>query len=233
MAKAVILLSGGLDSAVMAAYTKLTEGYETHAVCFDYGQRHREEIIAAGHVAEAIGLDSLRVIRADMSWLDCSLSGAGEVAKDRTLAERSVGLAPDYVPGRNTVFLSLAASYAETIGVGWLVVGWTTDDESGFPDCTPKYRTAMNRVLKLGTASGVQIAQTLAGNSKSALIFRGKGLGLAMELTWTCYDPQAGTTKDQHGEPLFAARHCGVCDACFGRKEAFTESGFPDPTTYA
>ncbi len=226
MSKAVALLSGGLDSAVQAAYAKHTEGYEVHAVCFDYGQRHREELIAAGYIAEACGLDSLRVIQAPMPWLNCSLVGGGEVAIDRTAEERSSGLAPEYVPARNTIFVALAAGYAESIGADRIVVGWTVNDHAGFPDCTPQYRLAMNTALRLGTANGVQVGEGMGDHTKASLIFRSRALGVPLVRTWTCYAPVAGTTRDA-GEVIFTARHCGRCDACLGRKEAFVDAGRP------
>lgn len=215
----IALLSGGLDSTVAAA--KMRDANEVHALAIDYGQRHRCELDAARAVAEALGLASFREVKIALPWGGASLIDPGvEVAKDRSREERGEGLAPDYVPGRNTIFLALALSWADAIGAKSLIVGWNKEDQTGFPDCRADFAAAFNKVAALGTPTGPMISAPLLGLDKAGIVREGHELRAPLSLTWSCYDPKG-------------ALHCGRCDACLGRREGFRTAGVGDPTGYA
>jgi 7-cyano-7-deazaguanine synthase len=218
--RAVILLSGGLDSATAAAIAR-AEGYELYALTVAYGQKHRVEIEAARRVARSIGVVRHIELALDLAGLGGSaLTGAGSVPKDRDLAE--VGIPSTYVPARNTVFLSLALAWAESIGASDIVIGVNALDYSGYPDCRPAFVEAFERMANLATRAGIEgtrfrVHTPLIALSKGEIIRRGLALGVNYELTHSCYDP------DEGGRP------CGRCDSCVLRAKGFAECGVQDP----
>jgi 7-cyano-7-deazaguanine synthase len=223
---AVVLLSGGLDSATTAAIAR-AEGYRIHALSVDYGQRHRFELDAARRVAESLGAAEHRVLSIDLAALGGSaLTADIAVPKDRGHDEMSTGIPVTYVPARNTVMLSLALAYAEVIGAADIFIGVNAVDYSGYPDCRPEFIAAFERVANLATKAGVEgtlrfrIHTPLIQLAKAEIIRRGVQLGLDYSLTHTCYSP------DAHGTP------CGRCDACQIRLKGFAEAGLTDPLKY-
>jgi 7-cyano-7-deazaguanine synthase len=217
---AVMLLSGGLDSATAAAIAR-AEGYELYALTVAYGQRHLVEIEAARRVARAVGVVRHIELTIDMAAFGGStLTGDGGVPKDRDLAE--VGIPSTYVPARNTVFLSLALAWAESLGASDIVIGVNALDYSGYPDCRPDFIEAFERMANLATRAGVEGARfrvhtPLISLSKADIIRRGLALGVDYGLTHSCYDPGP------------AGRPCGRCDSCVLRAKGFAECGVPDP----
>lgn len=223
---AVILLSGGLDSATTAAIAR-SQGFELFALTVDYGQRHRHELSAAARVARAIGVRRHEFVRVDLSLFGGSaLTDAIEVPKDRPTDEMAQGIPITYVPARNTVLLALALGYAETIGAADLFLGVNAVDYSGYPDCRPDYLAKFAELANLATKAGVEgvsrfmIHAPLIDLTKAQIIRRGMELGVDYGLTHTCYDP------DQRGTS------CGRCDACRLRLRGFAEAGFQDPLPY-
>jgi len=217
---AVVLLSGGLDSYTAAAIAK-AEGFALHALTVRYGQRHAHEIEAARAVAGALGVTRHVELDVDLSAFGgSSLVGTGDVPKDRPI---DAGEIPStYVPARNTVFLSLALAWAESLGAFDLVIGVNALDYSGYPDCRPDFIDAFERLASLATARGVQggrfrIHAPLIAMSKADIIRRGLALGLEYGLTHSCYDP--GPT----------GRPCGRCDSCVLRASGFSQAGVFDP----
>lgn len=217
--KAVILLSGGLDSAV-TLYLARKEGYECHCLAFHYGQRHEKEISASRRIAKAAGA-RLEVVKLDLPWKGSSL-----VDKDMGLPNRrsieeikSGGIPSSYVPARNTVFLSIAASFAEAIGAEVIFIGAHSEDSSGYPDCRKEYLEAFNEVIKKGTKRGMEerlkLEFPLIDKSKNEIILLGAALAVPFHLTWSCYEG--------------AARPCGTCDSCILRDKGFREAGMDDP----
>jgi 7-cyano-7-deazaguanine synthase len=222
----VILLSGGLDSATTAAIAR-SEGFKLYALSLDYGQRHHFELEAARQVAKA--MDAVRhvILDVDLAQLGGSaLTDVLEVPKDRPAADMSAGIPVTYVPARNTVFLSLALAYAETVGAGDIFVGVNAVDYSGYPDCRPEYIEAFQRLANLGTKAGVEghlkfvVHTPLIRLTKAQIIRRGVELGVDYSLTHSCYDP------DENGIS------CGHCDACQLRRKGFAEAGLKDPLKY-
>ena len=218
--KAVVLLSGGLDSYTAAAIAR-AEGFELYALTIAYGQRHGVELHAARRIARALGVARHVEMPLDLSvFAGSSLTGGGDVPKDRDLNDRSIP--STYVPARNTVFLSLALAWAETIGAEDLVIGVNALDYSGYPDCRPPFIEAFASMAALATKAGVEgarfrIRTPLISLSKAAIIRRGLELGLDYGLTHSCYDPSPD------GAP------CGHCDSCVLRARGFAEAGMPDP----
>jgi len=218
--KAVVLLSGGLDSYTAAAIARAHD-FELYALTIAYGQRHAVELDAARRVAAALGVARHVELRLDLSvFAGSSLTGGGDVPKDRDLDDESIP--STYVPARNTVFLSLALAWAETIGAQDLVIGVNALDYSGYPDCRPPFIEAFASMAALGTKAGVEGARfrihtPLIHLNKAAIIRRGLELGLDYGLTHSCYDPAPG------GVP------CGHCDSCVLRARGFAEAGMPDP----
>jgi 7-cyano-7-deazaguanine synthase len=219
--KAVVLLSGGLDSYTAAAIAR-AEGYELYALTVRYGQIHVREIDAARHVAAA--LRAVRHIVLDVNLAafgGSALVGDGSVPKDRDLdADRDIP--STYVPARNTIFLSLALAWAEVVGASAVVIGVNALDYSGYPDCRPEYLSAFERLAALATAAGVQgrplrVLAPLLHLAKADIIRRGQSLGLDYGLTHSCYDPSP------HDRP------CGRCDSCRLRARGFQEAGIADP----
>ena len=223
---AVVLLSGGLDSATTLALAR-DAGYDCRALCFDYGQRHRHELAAAEKVAESFGIRDLRTVRIDLrAFGGSSLTADIDVPKDRDEADMAAGIPITYVPARNTIFLSYALAFAETIGSGDIFIGVNAVDYSGYPDCRPEYIAAYQRMANLATRAGVEgqtaltIHTPLIDLPKTDIIRRGLALGVDYALTHSCYDPDP---------PHPASRPCTRCDACQLRQRAFAELGMTDP----
>ena len=227
MPKAVLLLSGGLDSYTAGAVAR-ADGYELYALTIRYGQVHEREVDAARRVARALGVTRQLELDVPLSKIGGSaLVGDGEIPKDRAMganADDPGGIPSTYVPARNTVFLSLAMAWAEVVGADAIVIGVNALDYSGYPDCRPEYLRAFERVAALATKAGVEgralrVLAPLLELSKADIIRRGLALGVDYGLTWSCYDPSAS------GAP------CGRCDSCILRARGFAEAGVMDPTT--
>jgi 7-cyano-7-deazaguanine synthase len=220
MASAILLLSGGLDSYTAGAIAR-GEGFTLNALTLRYGQTHVEEIEAARRVAAALGVARHVELTLDLRAIAASaLTGAGAVPKDRPID--AADIPSTYVPARNTIFLSLALAWAETLGANDLVIGVNALDYSGYPDCRPEYIAAFTTLADLATRAGVtgqhfRIHTPLIASSKAEIIRRGIALGLDYGLTHSCYDP----TPDH--------RPCGHCDSCVLRARGFAEAGVPDP----
>ncbi len=225
MANAVCLVSGGLDSATSLAVAR-REGFACHALTFDYGQRHRVEIEAARRVAAQLGAVRHEILGIDLGAFGGSaLTGAIEVPKNRDESEMSSGIPVTYVPARNTIFLSFAMAWAETLGASDIYLGVNAVDYSGYPDCRPEYLEAFERMANLATRAGVEGARMrlhapLIRLSKAEIVRLGAELGVDFSLTHSCYDPEGG-------------RACGACDSCLLRKRGFAEAGIADPLSYA
>lgn len=223
--KAVVLLSGGLDSATTLAVAR-REGFETYALTFDYGQRHAAEVDAARRVAHALGVARHAIVTLDLRQFGGSAltDPAIPVPKDRTLEEG--GIPVTYVPARNTIFLSLALAWAEVLGASDVFIGVNALDYSGYPDCRPEYIAAFQRMADLATKAGVEdgrrltIHTPLIAMSKREIIVAGLSLGVDFGLTTSCYDPSP------------AGDACGRCDACRLRQRGFAEAGVRDPVRY-
>lgn len=222
---AVVLLSGGLDSSTALAWA-IAQGYASHALTVDYGQRHRIEIAAAGRVARALGAVTHRVIGVDLRAIGGSaLTAEIEVPKQRPLASMAAEIPLTYVPARNTVLLSLALAWAETLGANDLVAGMNALDYSGYPDCRPEYLRAFEQVATLGTRAGAsgatfRIHAPLVALDKAGIVRLGTSLGVDFALTHSCYDPAGDGAA------------CGACDACLLRLKGFQEAGQTDPVRY-
>jgi 7-cyano-7-deazaguanine synthase len=223
---AVVLLSGGLDSATVAAIA-LREGFDVHALSFRYGQRHALELDAAAKVAAHLGVAEHRVVEIDLrAFGGSALTDDIAVPKDRsvdTLADIPV----TYVPARNTVFLSFALAFAEVLGSSEVFIGVNALDYSGYPDCRPEFIAAFEVMARLATKAGVEgrqhlrIHAPLVEMTKAAIIQTGTALGVDFAMTLSCYDPSADGAA------------CGSCDACQLRARGFAEAGVSDPTRYA
>jgi len=227
MPSAIILLSGGLDSATTAAIAQ-SQGFELHALSFDYGQRHKYELAAAERVAKAIGVKQHVTMRIDLAAFGGSaLTAAIAVPKNRSESEMDSGIPITYVPARNTVFLSFALGLAEVTGAADIFIGVNAVDYSGYPDCRPEYIAAFEQLANLATKAGVEgtmrftIHTPLIALTKAEIICRGLELGVDYGLTHSCYDP------DRSGHA------CGKCDACLLRIRGFRDAGVEDPTAYS
>ncbi len=225
MKKAVVLLSGGLDSATTAAIAK-SEGFDLYILSFDYGQRHSRELDSAKAIAQSLGAADHLIISFDMTKIGGSaLIDNIDVPIDRDFAEIGNGIPVTYVPARNTVFLAFAVSYAETIGAEDIFIGITEVDYSGYPDCRREFIDAFEKVANLGTRAGTEegvrfrIHTTLVKLSKAQTIKKGLELGVDYALTWSCYK---GGQKP-----------CGKCDSCKLRLAGFAQVGIKDPLEYA
>jgi 7-cyano-7-deazaguanine synthase len=223
---AVILLSGGLDSATAAAIAR-QQGFMLSALSVDYGQRHRFELQAARHVAEALGAVRHVVVPVGLTQFGGSaLTDAIDVPKDRPADDIAHGIPITYVPARNTVFLSLALAYAEVVGAADIFVGVNAVDYSGYPDCRPEYIAAFTTLANLATKASVEgrlrftIHAPLLHWSKAEIIRQGMALGVDYGLTHSCYDPDPSGIS------------CGHCDSCQLRRKGFAEAGFVDPLKY-
>jgi 7-cyano-7-deazaguanine synthase len=221
--RAVVLLSGGMDSATAAAWAKAA-GFEVAALSVDYGQRHRQELDAARRVAGQLGIADHRVVAVDLRAIGGSaLTAEIAVPKDRKGIGGDVPVT--YVPARNTVFLALLTGFAEVLGATDLVIGANVQDYSGYPDCRPEFLRAFAEVARLGTKAGIggarfSVHAPLLHLSKAGIVRLGASLGVDYAATLSCYDPPA----------VFV--HCGRCDACRLRRAGFTEAGVPDPSSY-
>ena len=219
--KAVVLLSGGLDSATTLALA-IKEGYTCHALSFNYGQRHSVELTAAKKVAASLQVAEHRIITLDLAWIGGSALTDTRIAVPETPTE---GIPVTYVPARNTIFLSYALGYAEVLGAGDIFIGVNAVDYSGYPDCRPEYIRAFENMARLATKAGVEgapfkIHTPLIQLSKADIIRTGITLGVDYSLTVSCYQ------ADVQGHA------CGKCDSCRFRKEGFTSAGIIDPTIY-
>lgn len=221
--KAVILLSGGIDSATSAAVAR-RDGYDLHTLTFHYGQRHEREIQSAANIAALLGARSSTVIRFDLRAIGGSaLTDAIEVPKGRTDEQIAGGVPITYVPARNTIFLSFALALAERIGSEDIFFGANQLDYSGYPDCREEYIRAFETMANLATKAGVEgrsrmtIHAPLLRMSKAEIIALGSALGLDFSMTWSCYDPRPD------------GRVCRRCDSCQLRLRGFREAGLTDP----
>jgi 7-cyano-7-deazaguanine synthase len=224
---AVVLLSGGLDSATALAVAR-RDGFTPYAMTFRYGQRHSVEIDAARRVAAAQGVARHVVVDFDLrQWGGSALTGDVEVPKDRDVAHPSDEIPVTYVPARNTIFLSFALAWAETLGADAIFIGVNALDYSGYPDCRPEYIAAFEQMANLATRAGVEGAHRLTIHAplqhltKADIVRLGASLDVDYAMTTSCYDPAADGTA------------CGHCDACQLRRRGFAEAGSPDPIAYA
>ena len=224
--KAVVLLSGGLDSTTTLAIAR-DEGYETYAMSFQYGQRHTVELACAENVAKTLGVKRHTIVDIDLRAFGASaLTADIEVPKNRSDTEMENDIPVTYVPARNTIFLSYALAYAEVLVSDTIFIGATAVDYSGYPDCRPEYIEAYQGMANLATQAGVEgktelkIRAPLMDKTKAEIIQIGVALGVDYGLTLSCYDP------DTEGSA------CGGCDSCLLRKKGFKEAGIPDPTRY-
>jgi 7-cyano-7-deazaguanine synthase len=223
--KAVVLLSGGLDSATAMAVAK-GEGFQLFALTVNYGQRHSVELEAAKRVGQAAQVERHEFLNVDLrSFGGSALTESIDVPKDRQEAEMDLDIPITYVPARNTILLSLGLAFAETIGAYDLFCGVNAVDYSGYPDCRPEFLEAFEKTANLGTKAGIEggrfsIHAPLVKLRKAEIIRLGMKLGVDYSLTHSCYDPDA------------AGRACGRCDSCLLRKKGFADAGVPDPTVY-
>lgn len=222
--KAVVLLSGGLDSSTTLALAK-RDGCEVHALTFAYGQRHGRELEAARAVAKTLGVAHHKVLTLDLREIGGSAltDEAVAVPEGRSLQRIGVGIPATYVPARNTILLSYALAWAEVQEVDAVYIGANVYDHSGYPDCRPEYYRAFEEVARLGTKRGVEgrpveIRHPLTEMTKADIVRTGAELGVPFELTWSCY----------HGRE----KACGLCDACQLRLKGFGEAGVEDPLPY-
>ena len=226
--RAVVLLSGGLDSTTLLAMAK-AQGFEAYALSFDYGQRHKAELKAAANVARQMGAAQHLVARLDPQLFTGSALTNPEmdVPKDRPEAHMAEGIPNTYVPARNTIFLSFALGWAEVLQANAIFIGVNALDYSGYPDCRPEYIAAYEKMANLATKSGVEgqplrIHTPLIHLTKAQIVAEGLKLGVDYAQTVTCYDP-----KGEEGAA------CGHCDACQLRMKGFRENGMEDPAPYA
>jgi 7-cyano-7-deazaguanine synthase len=222
--KAVILLSGGLDSSTVL-YQAKADQFDCYAISFDYQQRHRRELESALQISREVGVIAHQVVKFDLTlWGGSALTDNSlELPRDRDLADMSQDIPITYVPARNTIFLSFALAYAEALNASRIYLGVNALDYSGYPDCRGDYLDAMQEVFRLGTKQGregqpIEIIAPLLHLKKTEIIELGNKLGVPWEKTWSCY---AG------GEEA-----CGVCDSCRLRLAAFQELGLNDPLPY-
>ncbi|MGI9428931.1 MAG: 7-cyano-7-deazaguanine synthase QueC [Bythopirellula sp.] len=223
---AVVLLSGGLDSATTAAIAR-AEGFRVHALSIDYGQRHRFELESAQRVAQSLGVAEHKLLQIDLAALGGSaLTADIDVPQDRSDAQLAAGIPITYVPARNTVMLSLALGYAEVLGAADIFIGVNAVDYSGYPDCRPEFVAAFEQVANLATKAGVEgelsfrIHTPLIRLTKAEIIQRGTELNVDYALTHTCYSPNEQGVS------------CGCCDACLLRLKGFAAAKLVDPISY-
>ncbi len=224
--KAVLLLSGGIDSTTTLAIA-LAEGYDTYAMSFRYGQRHQVELTCAKNIAKAMAVKQHTVVDIDLRNFGASaLTADIDVPKHRSDAEMREGIPITYVPARNTIFLSYAIAWAEVLAADTIFIGVNALDYSGYPDCRPEYIHAYQTMANLATRAGVEgqteltIQTPLIDKTKAEIIQIGARLGVDYSLTLSCYDPDDDS------------RACGNCDSCLLRKKGFEEAEVPDPTRY-
>lgn len=218
--RAVVLLSGGLDSATALAWASKKKGWDCYTIAFDYGQRHHVEIHASKQISQAFGAKKHQVIAVDLHAIGgSSLTSAQDVPKDQA---ESLAIPSTYVPARNLIFLSLASAFAETVGANKLVIGANVVDYSGYPDCRPGFLNSFAKTVALGTKAGVEgagfdVVAPLLDLDKAEIIKLGLSLGVDYAMTRSCYDP------DKDGKP------CGHCDSCHFRMQGFAQLGELDP----
>ncbi|HET6411785.1 MAG TPA: 7-cyano-7-deazaguanine synthase QueC [Anaeromyxobacter sp.] len=224
--RAVVLLSGGLDSTTCLAVAR-RDGFRVHALSVDYGQRHKGELARARRIARALGAADHRVVRVDLRTFGGSAltDSAIAVPKGRSMRRMARDIPVTYVPARNTVLLALALAHAETVGAEDVYLGVNAIDYSGYPDCRPAFLRAFEKLARVATKAGVEgrplrIRAPLLRLGKADIVRLGTRLGVPYRLTLSCYDPIGG-------------RACGECDACELRKRGFAEAGVKDPTRYA
>ncbi len=222
---AVVLVSGGLDSAVSLAVA-VSQGFACHALSFEYGQRHRHELVAAARVARQVGAVEHRVVSVDLRAIGGSaLTADIAVPKGRSEGQIASGIPITYVPARNMIFLSIAIGYAEVLKADDIFIGVNAVDYSGYPDCRRPFIDAMERAAMLGTRAGAKgsklnVRAPLEQMSKAEIIRLGASFEVDFSLTSSCYDPSEGGAA------------CGRCDSCLIRARGFAEAGIEDPTTY-
>ena len=229
MNPAIVLLSGGLDSTTCLTIAKHADFRPLYSIAFDYGQRHRNELVAAKQIAESFGVTEHRVIQIDLRQFGKSaLTDSIDVPKDRNEAEMGGDIPVTYVPARNTIFLSYALAWSEVLGVRDVFIGVNAIDYSGYPDCRPEFISAFERMANLATKMTTQnaareftIHTPLIHLTKAQIIQRGASLGVDYGMTHSCYDPDA------------QGRACGHCDSCLLRKKGFAAAGVADPTVYS
>ena len=226
MPRAVLLLSGGLDSATTLAVAR-DRGFDVYALSVDYGQRHRVELDRAAVVADHLGAVDHRTVRLDLRAVGGSaLTADVAVPKDRSTDEMGAGVPVTYVPARNTILLGLALGFAETVGAFDLFIGANVLDYSGYPDCRPAFLDAFESLANLATKAATEgdgrfrVHAPLLKMTKAEIVREGTRLGVDFGLTLSCYDPDA------------TGRACGHCDSCQLRAKGFAEAGVPDPTAY-
>jgi 7-cyano-7-deazaguanine synthase len=225
MKHAIVLLSGGLDSATTLAIAR-SQDYETYALSFDYGQRHKRELDAAKKIAKSLGAKKHLVVKIDNQiFAGSALTDDIDVPKSRSEGEIGGGIPVTYVPARNTIFLAHALAWAETIGAGHIFIGANAIDYSGYPDCRPEFIALFETVANIATKAGIegarlQIHAPLIKMSKAEIIRKAIELGVDLSLTHSCYDP------------LPDGRACGECDSCRLRQKGFREAGTEDPINY-
>ena len=220
--KAIVLLSGGLDSLTTLAIAQ-NEGYECFALHVIYGQRHSSETMAARNIAKNYNLTEFREINVDMSWLKSSALTNHDISIPE---QRSEGIPVTYVPARNTIMMSFAAAWAESLEASHLFLGVNAVDYSGYPDCRPEFIEAFKKMVNLGTKAAIEgvpfdIHTPLIGLTKEEIITKGIDLGVDYSLSISCYQ------ADQNGYA------CGKCDSCYLRSQGFEKAGIQDPTLYA
>lgn len=223
---AVVLLSGGLDSTTALAIAQHA-GFRVHAISFRYGQRHSHELVCADRIARAFNVAQHVIVDFDLRRFGGSaLTSEVDVPKGRSIEKMSHGIPVTYVPARNTIFLSFALAWAETLSANDVFIGVNALDYSGYPDCRPEYIAAFERMANLATKAGVEGTQKIKIHTpliqltKAEIIRRGAELGVDYSLTSSCYDPSA------EGEP------CGMCDSCLLRAKGFLEAGRKDPLLF-
>lgn len=228
--RAVVLVSGGLDSATCLAIAK-AEGYDCYALSFDYGQRHRVELEAAARVAASVGVVEQKTVSIDLGGIGGSALTDEGIAVPKASEDRQEAIPLTYVPARNTLFLSVALGWAEVLGAEAIFIGVNAVDYSGYPDCRPEFIAAFQQMADLGTKRGVEaieagerspivIKSPLMDLSKVGIIQRGVALGVDYGLTVSCYQVRGDGAA------------CGECDSCHFRREGFAGAGVDDPTLY-
>jgi 7-cyano-7-deazaguanine synthase len=226
MKHAVLLLSGGLDSATTLAIAR-SQGYEAYALSFDYGQRHQRELDAARNIAKSLGAKEHRIVKIDNQiFASSALTNDVDVPKSRSEEEIGSGIPITYVPARNTIFLAHALAWAETIPAGHIFIGANAIDYSGYPDCRPEFIALFETLANVATKTGVegariQIHAPLINLSKADIVRKAIELDVDLSLTHSCYDPTP------------EGRACGECDSCQLRLKGFREAGVTDPIKYA
>jgi 7-cyano-7-deazaguanine synthase len=226
MKHAIVLLSGGLDSATTLA-TARSQNYEAYALTFDYGQRHKRELDAAKKVAKSLGAKKHLLVKIDNQiFAGSALTGDADVPKSRSDKEIGTGIPVTYVPARNTIFLAHALAWAETISAGHIFIGANAVDYSGYPDCRPEFIALFETLANIGTKAGVegarlQIHAPLIKMSKADIVRKAVELQVDLSLTHSCYDPSPN------------GRACGHCDSCQLRQKGFRDAAVKDPIRYA